>query len=155
MHWLLGLLFVGVGGLFVVGPLGLFTDARHMAWWIRAVTAALGAGGVAAGGWTLARAPRSLLTVDPAGGRVRLERWGLGGRVMREWPLTALTAVQLAEGRDDDGGAVFQVHLQLGQAPPVPLSPVWHHGRARMELVARTLAAAAGARPINVRAPGA
>ena len=155
MHWLLGLLFVGVGGLFVAGPLGLFADAGRLGWWVRAVTAALGVAGVAAGGRTLTRAPRSRLTVDPGGARVRLERWGVGGQATREWPLAALTAVQLAEGRDDEGGAVFQVHLHLLGAPPVPVSPVWRHGRARMEYVARRLAAAAGVRSVNVRAPGA
>jgi hypothetical protein len=121
MHWLLGLLFVGVGGLFVAGPLGLFTDAGRLQWWVRA--------------------------------SVRLECLGLGGRAVQEWPLAALTAVQLVEARDDEGGAVLQLHLHLGEARPVPLSPVWRHDRARMEHVALRLAAAAGARPINVQAP--
>jgi len=148
MHWLLTLLFVGVGALFVAGPLGLFPDVGRMCWWLRALTAALGATSVAAGLWTLTRAPRSRLTVDRA--RVRLERWGLAGHVVREWPATALTGVQLVAGRDDEGGAVFQIHLWLRDEGPVPLSPVWRHGREPMEQVARRLAAAAGVRATNV-----
>lgn len=153
MHWLLGLLFVGVGSLFVAGPLGLVADAWRLHWWGRALTAALGALGVAAGLWVLARAPRSRLRVDRATGRVRLRRWGLGGGAAWEWPLPALTAVQLLEGRDDEGGAVFQVHLHFRGARPVPLSPVWRHGREGMESAVRRLAAAADVPPINVRAP--
>ena len=152
MHWLLGLLMLGVGGLFVAGPLGLFTDAGRLAWWVRIVMALLGVAGVAAGGWTLARAPWSRLTVDTVGDRVRLERWGFNGRAVQEWPLAAIAAVQLAESRDDEGGAVFQVHLYFRQASSVQLSPVWRHGRAPMEQVVRRVAAAAGVQSINVRA---
>jgi hypothetical protein len=151
MHWILGLLFVGVGSLFVAGPLGLFPDAGRMRLWLRAVTAALGAAAVAAGIWTLARSPRSRLTVQRARAGVRLEQWGIGGRAVREWPLAALAGVQLVESRDDEGGTVFQLHLILREARPVPLSPVWRHGRERMEHVARRLATELGVRPVNVR----
>ena len=47
MHWLLALLFVGVGALFVVRPLGLFTDADRLAWWLRVAIATVGSIGVA------------------------------------------------------------------------------------------------------------
>ena len=35
LHWFLGVLFVVVGGLFFVGPLGVFTDADKLRWWLR------------------------------------------------------------------------------------------------------------------------
>ena len=154
MHWLLGLLFVGVGGLFVAGPLGLMPDAGQLRWWVRVLTVAMGSLSVSVGGWTLARAPRSRLILDSTRGRLRLERWSVGGREVREWPLAALTAVQVVEQRDDEGGAVFQVHLHLRGARPTSLSPVWHHGRERTERVAQRLAGMAGVRATNVRAAG-
>jgi hypothetical protein len=52
------------------GPLGAFNDAERLEWWQRALATAFGAGGVAAGLWTLGRAPRSRLTVDASGARV-------------------------------------------------------------------------------------
>jgi hypothetical protein len=155
LHWLFGLLFVTVGSLFIAGPLGLFPDAERLRWWLRVLTAALGAVSVVAGVWTLARSPRSRLTLDPSAARVRLERWGLGGRTTQEWPLTAVTAVQLVEGRDDEGGEVFQLHLLVRESRPVAISPVWRHGRESMETVAWRLAAAAGVRAVNVRPPAA
>jgi hypothetical protein len=151
MHWLFALLFVGVGGLFVVGPLGVFTDADRLAWWVRAGIAAVGSIGVAVGGWVLVRAPRSRLTVAPARAGVRLERWGLGGHVAWEWPLAAITGVQLVQGRDDEGGTVFQLHLLVRDARPVPISPVWVHDRSGLERVARRLAAITGGRIVNAR----
>jgi hypothetical protein len=132
LHWLLAVLFVGVGGLFVVGPLGVIV-----------------------GGWVLARAPRSRLMVRPAPAAVRLQRWGLRGRTAWEWPLVAVTGVQLVQGRDDESGAVFQLHLLLRDARPVPLSIVWTHDRAGLERVARRLAAVTGGRTVNVRGPDA
>jgi hypothetical protein len=150
LHWLLGLLFVGVGSVFVAGPLGAFNDAERLEWWQRALAAAFGAGGVAAGLWTLARAPHSRLTVDVSGARVRLERWGFGGRVVREGPLSAVTGVKLVEGRDDEGGEMFQLHLLLRATEPVPISPVWCHGRQPMEDAANRLAAGARVPVVNV-----
>jgi hypothetical protein len=155
LHWLLALLFVGVGGLFVVGPLGVFTDADRLRWWVRAAIAAVGSLGVIVGGWVLARAPRSRLTVRPAPAAVRLQRWGLRGRAGWEWPRAAVTGVQLVQGADDEGGAVFQLHLLLRDARPVPLSIVWTHDRAGLERVARRLAAVTGGRTVNVRGPDA
>jgi hypothetical protein len=155
LHWLHGLLFVGVGSLFIAGPLGLFPDAGRMRWWLRVLTAALGALSIAVGVWTLARSPRSRVTVDRSAARVRLERWGLRGRTVQDWPLTAMIAVQLVEGRDDEGGEVFQLHLLVRESRPVAISPVWRHGRESMETVAWRLAAAAGVRAVNVRPPAA
>lgn len=153
LHWLLALLFLGVGLIFVAGPLGLMRDLERVPAWQRALAVGLGAVGVATGLWTLAGAPRSRLVMDPVRGRMRLEQRGLGGRTVQEWPLAALAAVELVESRDDEGGEVFRLHLVLRDPPPVLASPVWRHGREAMESVARQVAAAAGVGTVNVR-PG-
>jgi hypothetical protein len=85
LHWLLGLLFVVVGGLFFVGPLGVFTDADKLRWWLRVLISGLGALTAGVGIWQIARAPRSRLTIDRMNAHVRLERAGLGGRAKYEW----------------------------------------------------------------------
>jgi hypothetical protein len=129
-------------------------DLDRVPAWQRALAVGFGATGVAAGLWVLAGAPRSRLQVDPARGRIRLEQRGLGGRSVREWPLAALAAVELVEGRDDEGGEVFRLHLVLRDPPPVLVSPAWRHGREAIEAAARQVAAAAGVGTVNVR-PGA
>ena len=88
LHWVLGLLFVGVGTLFLVGPLGLFTDAERLRWWLRVLIAGMGAITAVVGVWQIARAPRSRLTIDRTNAQLRLERTGLGGRKKYEWPLS-------------------------------------------------------------------
>ena len=129
-------------------------DLDRVPAWQRALAVGFGAAGVAAGLWTLAGAPRSRLLVDPVRGRMRLEQRGLGGRTAQEWPLAALAAVELVEGRDDEGGEVFRLQLVLRDPPPVLVSPVWRHGRETMEAAARQVAAVAGVATVNVR-PGA
>ena len=87
LHWLLGLLFLGVGSLFVLGPLWLFTDRAAVAWPVRALSVLLGGAGVGAGLWVLHGSPYSILEVDRRTRRVGIRRWGLGGRQTQSWPI--------------------------------------------------------------------
>jgi hypothetical protein len=151
LHWLLALLFIGVGGIFVAGPLGLFLDAGRLPAWQRALAMGFGAVGVVVGFWTLDRSPRSRLVVDPRRGRLHLDQRGVGRRILRDWPLATLAAVELVEDRDDEGGEVFRLQLVLREGEPVLVSPVWRHGRDQMEGVARRLAGAARVGTVNVR----
>jgi hypothetical protein len=151
LHWLLALLFIGVGGLVVAGALGLFVDAQRLPPWQRALAVGFGAVGLVAGFWTLDRSPRSRLTVDPGRGRLRLEQRGIGRRSVREWPLASLRVVELIEDRDDEGGEVFRLQLVLHEGEPVLVSPVWRDGREAMEAVARRVARAARVNTVTRR----
>ena len=131
-----------MGSLFALGPFGLLTDAEKLSWPLRILISSLGAASVGAGLWVLAGAPLSRLRVDRAAGKLRLDRWGLAGRFAREWPLGAALAVRLVEGRGEEDGEIFQIHLVLRGEQPIPVSPVWHHGREPIELVAHRLAEA-------------
>ena len=151
LHWLLGLLFVVVGTLFFAGPLGAFTDADKLRWWLRVLICVMGALSTGVGVWLIAQAPRSRLTIDRANSRARLERTGIRGRATFEWPLSAIAAVDLIERPDDEGNPVFQVRLFFRESLPVPISTVWAHGRDEMERVARAVASIVGVEAINVR----
>ena len=138
MHWILGGLFVTVGTVTLAG--GIAGVDRSASWLVRMVATVLGVISLLAGAWVLVRSPRSSLRVDPRKGRIRLVRWGPLGRRVQEWPLHALSAVQLVESHDDEGGTVFQLHLLFDPDPPVAVSPIWRHGREHMEDVAHRLA---------------
>src|SRR4051812_30504875 len=111
MYWILGLVFTCVGALFVAGPLGLFTNAGELRWWLRALIATLGTLHTGVGIWILARAPVARLTVDSVDETMRLEQWGITGRKRWEWPIAALAAVQVLEQRDDENGKMFRLLL--------------------------------------------
>ena len=153
LHWLLGLLFIVVGTVFVLGPLGMFSDAEKLRWWLRIPIALLGALSVRIGLGQLFASPRSSLVVDRANGQMRLDRIGIRGRASSEWPIDSVAAIELLERKDDEGDPIFQLRVFRRDAEPVPLSSVWSHGRDRLENVARTLALAIDVETVNVRGP--
>ena len=63
---------------------------------------------------------------------------------MAGWPVADVMRVRLVENTDDEGGAVFQVHLALRDGRTVPVSLLWAHGRTPVTDVATRLAAALG-----------
>jgi|SRR6267378_3223515 len=144
LHWLLGLLFVGVGVLVMLGALGLARDAETLRSWERGLAVVMGGAAVVVGVWILERSPLSRLRVDGGARRLEIVRRGLRGRRALEISAAEVTGVRLVESTDDEGGAVFQVHLVLRHGGAVPVSLLWAHGRAPVTDVATRLAAALG-----------
>jgi hypothetical protein len=142
MHWLLAIIFVGIGALFVLGPLGLASNAHTLRWWERVLGVAMGGLGVAVGLWLFARAPSSRLRLDRVTRRVEIVRRAPWGRQGLQVSVADVTAIRLVEKTDDEGGAVFQVHLVLREGRSVPVSLLWAHGREPITDVGRRLAAA-------------
>ena len=139
IRWLLGLLFLGVGALFVLGPLWLFADRAAVAWPVRALSVLLGGAGVGAGLWVLGGSPYSVLEVDRRTRRVGIRRWGLGGRQARSWPIGEVQGVRLVESKDDEDSPVFRVEIALRDGSAVLASLLWTHGREPAEAVVKRL----------------
>jgi hypothetical protein len=139
LHWLLGLLFLGGGSLFVLGPLWLFANRETVAWPVRALSVLMGSVGVGAGLWVLGGSPCSTLEVDRRTSRVGIRRWGLGGRQTQSWPIGEVRDVRLAESKDDDDSPVFRVEIVLRDGSAVLASLLWTHGREPAEAVVKRL----------------
>jgi hypothetical protein len=146
LHWLLGLLFLGVGAFFVLGPLALFHDRTTVGWPVRALSALLGGAGVVTGLWVLHRSPQSTLEIDRGSDRVRLRRRGIGSRQKWAWSIRDVDEIRLAESRDDEDSPVFRVQVVLRDGEVVPVSLLWIHGREAAEAVLTRLRAALGGR---------
>ncbi len=126
-HWAVALLFVGVGTVFVLGPLGLFVNADSVGWLARGTAMVMGGCGVAAGLWIARESPRSILVYTRATGRVRITRGGTTGRTARDVVAGAVVGVAVAAQKDDEGGDVFQVRLVLANGSEEPVSLLWTH----------------------------
>jgi len=83
LHWLLGLLFVGVGVLVMLGALGLARDAETLRSWERGLAVVMGGAAVVVGVWILERSPLSRLRVDGGARRLEIVRRGL--RAAARW----------------------------------------------------------------------
>jgi hypothetical protein len=141
-HWLLGLMFAGIGGVFVLASLGVASRVAALRAWERALAFVMGALAVAVGLWVFSRSPFSRLRVDRAARRVVLTRVGLRGRREHAWPMTDVSGVEVVESADDEGGEIFQVHLVLRDGQVVPVSMLWLHGRGPVTDAATRLARA-------------
>jgi hypothetical protein len=149
MFWIHALLFIGIGAMFVVGPISDFAEADRLRLWLRVAIVTVGALSVSVGTWIIIGSPRSRVTADMTQSLLRLDRWGLGRRERLQWRIDELVAVQLAERRDVDGDRVFRLSLDVRDGRTVPMSDVWHRDRDQIAEAARELADATGARAVN------
>ena len=139
VQWLLGLLFLAVGSLFVLGPLWLFANRTIVAWPVRALSMLLGGAGVGAGLWVLSGSQYSVLEVDRRASCVRIRRWGVSGRQTHSWLIREVEAVWLAESKDDEDTPMFRVEIALRDGSTVPASLRWTHGKGALDGVVKRL----------------
>lgn len=152
LHWILGLLFLVVGGLCIAGPLGLFHSRDSLGWLGRSLFMLMGTVGAVTGLWVLCGSPRSTLEVDRRRDRVRLRRRGLRGRQTWTWAIREIAGVQVVESKDSDGDPVFRLEVVARDGAAVPVSVLWTHGREPAEATATRLREALGApRPPTAR----
>ena len=140
LHWLLALLFAGVGALFLLASLGVASNVAALRAWERALAFAMGAIAVAVGLWVLDCSPSSRLRVDRTARRVVVTRAGLRGRQEQAWPMADVSGVTVVDKLDDEGGAIFQAHLVLRDGRAVPVSMLWWHGGEQVRDAAARLA---------------
>jgi hypothetical protein len=136
--WLLGLFFMFIGGLFVTGALGLFTNADTLAWYERLLVAAMGTIALGAGLVLIYRAPRSRISVNRELRMMELERRGVFVNERRKISFEETDAVELQESTDGDGDPIFRPALKLKNGERVSLFFVWSN-RAETEKQIRTI----------------
>src|SRR5262245_17120771 len=82
--WFVAGMFLFVGTIFVLGPLGLFTNNAEVPLWTRGLAFVMGFVGVGTGVWLLWRSPSVATTIDVRRRRVIIRERGLAGRRERE-----------------------------------------------------------------------
>jgi hypothetical protein len=145
LHWVLGLLFIGVG---LVAFVAALTPSLGRSAWERPLAGVMGAVAIVTGLWVVRGAPHSSLQLDRARDRLVITRRGIDGRRTIEIRASDVTGVQLVERIDDEGGAIFQIHLTVRDGRVVPVSALWLHGREPMADLARRLSHVFGVSPV-------
>lgn len=102
--WALGVFLLAGGLVAVAMPLGLATNAGDLKPWERLASLGIGVGVSAGALWWLARSPATQVHLDLTRRRVRLVRFGLSGRLVRNLSFDELASVEVAQGTDDGGG---------------------------------------------------
>jgi hypothetical protein len=111
-------------------PLGLATNADSLAPGERFASIVVGLGVVAGALWWLSRSPATLVQLDLTRRRLRLARFGLAGRHVRQLSFGDLESVEVEQGTDDDGEPIWRPIVRLRSGEPVTLSQLWSHDEA-------------------------
>jgi hypothetical protein len=140
-------LFWGLGGFLLAGgvvgvamPLGLAQNAGDLKLWERIASGGIGLGVCAGAVWWLARSPATKVRLDLTRRSLRLVRWSILGREVRELAFGELTGTKVEEGEDSDGGKVWRSAVALRGGHVLLLSELWSHDepgvRATVDAVA-------------------
>ena len=127
LFWALGILLFAGGALAIAMSLGLAQNADELKPWERLAAAAVGIGVSAGGLWWLAQNPTTKVELDLTRRSLRLVRWGILGREMRQLPFEQLESAVVEEGEDGDGGKVWRPAVRLRYGGVLPLSLLWSH----------------------------
>jgi len=142
--WLLGLFFAAIGGVFIVGLLGAFTNLSDVSPAGRVVAWAMALAAVGAGAHIVRGTPRSRLELDRAAQTLTLRRRGLFRNEAFSYPLTLVSQVLVRVDKDSDGDNYYRLVMLLDGGQEVVISHVGQHDRAGLDLVADALRAALG-----------
>jgi hypothetical protein len=142
--WGLGLFLFAGGVLAMAMPLGLATNAGELQPWERLASFGIGLGVSGGAIWWLQRSSGTRVELDLARRRLRVVRFGIAGRQVRELAFGEMGTVQVEEGADSEGDPVWRPAALLRDGETLRLSVLWSHDRLRVDEAARIMAEACG-----------
>lgn len=134
--WLFGAFFVLVGGVFVYGSLGGFTDYDRVPWWAIALSFFMGAIAVSVGIWQIALHPSSKAIINSRTKTVLYARSGLFGKTERILRFGEIRRFSVEKSEDDEGNPLWRLELNLTSGETVELTSVWERNEEKCEAVA-------------------
>lgn len=111
--WIAGLFFAFVGGIFVYGALGGFTNSARQSPLMLAAAFVMGAIGVGAGIWIIYNAPITKVVINRIEDKVLLTRFGLFGKQQTTYDFDEIKQFCLVAEKDDEGSDIWSVGMQM------------------------------------------
>ncbi|MFT3745966.1 MAG: hypothetical protein QM785_16980 [Pyrinomonadaceae bacterium] len=128
--WIFGLFFMPVGGSFVFGALGGYSNYTQLAPWILGIYLLFGLIAVTCGYWIIFKAPVTRLTINRSSETVVLKRRGIAGKVDRTFNFSEIKEFCLIEESDDEGDPIFSLGIDLVSGEEIKLSALQSHDEA-------------------------
>jgi hypothetical protein len=132
-YWIAASLFILVGFLGTVGPLGLYGNFASVPKYINVLSVFLGGGSILSGIYLLYCSPASKTVFDLRERRFDLERKSVFGRSAYHGQLDAIRDIRIAERNGTEGEPVYRVCLLLENKQTVWPSLLWVHDRMGCE----------------------
>ncbi len=125
--WIVGLFFAFVGGIFVYGALGGFTDYSRHSPLMLAAALVMGSVAVGVGVWTIYNAPITKIVINRIENTVLMSRYGLLSREDSVYDFDQIEGFCLMEDRDDEGSPIWYFALQLIDDEPIRITSLASH----------------------------
>jgi hypothetical protein len=125
--WFVGLFFALVGGIFVYGALGGFTDYDKQAPWVIAFAGLMGSCAVGVGIWAIYKAPVTKVVISNTENKVFLSRFGLFEKQKSVYAFEEISRFCLVEERDDEGDPIWSVGFILTSGETIKLNSLPSH----------------------------
>ncbi len=125
--WFVGLFFAFVGGIFVYGTGGGFSNLGQVPRWQIALAFCMGAISVSVGFWIIYTAPISKVIVDRAKNIVILKRYGLFGKRETLYKFNEIKKFCLIEDRDDEGSPIWSFGMELNDGEMLKITSLPSH----------------------------
>lgn len=122
--WLFSSLFVFVGGTFVYGSMGGFSNYREVAPWVLLVSGAMGLIGLATGLGIIHATPFTTTTLNRSSRTLLISWRGLLGNSERLIRFSEIAEFHVVHERDSDGDSVYRVDMRLKTSEDIRLSAV-------------------------------
>lgn len=131
--WLFGLFFVIIGGIFILGLLGLFTNLHELSDFEKAAAWLISIGGFSAGVYFIYQNPGSEIIFDKQNKTFTLTRTGLFRNEKEQYRLDEIRDVILSQSTDTDGDLVYRIEVEMKTGKLVPLSLLWIQNKVVQE----------------------
>lgn len=125
--WIFGLFFASIGGIFVYGSFGGFSNYNEVGIWTIYVTRFMGMCGVLAGFWIISKAPISYIRVNNLTKNLYIEKTGVLGKTYTEVNLENVEKFLLIEGTDTEGDRTWTFGYEQTDGEMIKLSAICLH----------------------------
>jgi hypothetical protein len=120
--WIIGLFFASIGGVFVYGSLGGFTNYQFIAPYKIFFAFVIGMIGVLAGCWFIYRSPITKITINNLAETVYLQRFGVSGKTENKYTFDEVSQFFLISEKDNDGDPIWLLAMELADGEVIRIS---------------------------------
>ena len=120
--WIFGLFFAVIGGVFVYGSLGGFSNRDEVPQYAIYLSFLMGAAGIAVGIWLIYLSPITKVVVNRQTNTVVHTRRGLAGKQENIYSFQQIKQFCLIEEVDDDGDPIWSLGMELSDGETIVIS---------------------------------
>lgn len=134
--WIFGLLFALVGGSFVYGSLGGFTNFNEVPFWQLALACLMGLIAVSFGVWQIFTAPVTKIIFNRTTKTAVYTKYGLNGKTRTFYNFDSIKKFLTLEEKDSEGDSIWSLAMELSSGEIIKISAMGvHHEKSKRDIV--------------------